>query len=111
VTVAEESKLPGDLLDQLTPQECYDCKHFADDFREDFNPRALKCWKEQVAGHLSHQRRSRPDELERMNRLAAVPEAPPVVQRAQTLDSVVSRITPANLHEETHWGAAVGNEL
>jgi hypothetical protein len=103
--------LNGNLLDQLTPQECYECEYLSNEFSGYYNPRARKCWEERVAEHLSHQHRSQSDKIERRNPAAVAPEAPEVVQHAETLDSVVSRITPANLHEETHWGSPVGKEL
>jgi antitoxin MazE len=30
--------------------------------------------------------------------------------REYTLEELVSRITPENIHEETHWGEALGRE-
>ena len=32
-------------------------------------------------------------------------------ERMLTLDELISRITPKNLHGETHWGPDVGNEI
>ena len=33
------------------------------------------------------------------------------VECEPSLEELISRITPENRHEETHWGAAIGNEV
>jgi hypothetical protein len=103
--------VPDNLLELLEFFQCPDCDELRfHKFGPNPKPEAVKCWSERAAEHLTHyhQKRLSPSCVEE----GCMESKPPKrdIEQPETLESLVSRITPENRHPAVDWGPDVGKE-